>query len=609
MANQNQKHCLKIPLLKLLLTIILCSVFYFLGLYITSSYSTSASPSSIPLLHSLNCTEPNLSVLPHLDFEPHHTLSIPEEPRNQLPFLSFCPSNFTNYCPCHDPSREKLYTNQRKFRRERHCPELHEKPKCLVPRPLGYKRPFRWPKSRDYAWYKNVPSKQLTVYKKSQNWVRLEGDRLVFPGGGTSFPQGVKSYVDEIRRILPLKSGNIRTALDVGCGVASFGAHLMDYNILTMSVAPRDIHDAQVQFALERGLPAMLGILSIHRLPFPSRSFDLAHCSRCLVPWTDYDGLYLIEIDRVLRPGGYWLLSGPPISWKTNYKGWERPPHELEEEQSRLEDLAKRLCWKKIAERGAVAVWRKPTNHVHCLKRSRIWMSPRFCVEGDPDAGWYRKMEPCITPLPSVKDTSDVSGGALEKWPKRLNTLPHSLIGEGISAMSFDDDNRLWKGRVKYYEIILQSLSDGRYRNVMDMNAGIGGFAAALIKYPSWVMNVVPFDANKNNLSIVYERGLIGTYMDWCEGFATYPRTYDLIHANGVFSMYMDKCDILDIMLEVYRMLRPEGALIIRDHVDIIVKVKDIADRMKWDGRILHSENGPFHAEKILLIDTSEKLS
>jgi hypothetical protein len=66
----------------------------------------------------------------------------------------------------------------------------------------------------------------------------------------------------------------------------------MDYNILTVSIAPRDSHEAQVQFALERGLPAMLGVLSNNRLPFPSRAFDMAHCSRCLVPWTG-DGTYL----------------------------------------------------------------------------------------------------------------------------------------------------------------------------------------------------------------------------------------------------------------------------------------------------------------------------
>jgi hypothetical protein len=63
---------------------------------------------------------------------------------------------------------------------------------------------------------------------------------------------------------------------------------LLDRGILTVSLAPRDNHQAQVQFALERGIPAMLGVLATHRLPFPSNSFDMAHCSRCLIPWTDF---------------------------------------------------------------------------------------------------------------------------------------------------------------------------------------------------------------------------------------------------------------------------------------------------------------------------------
>lgn len=452
-----------------------------------------------------------------------------------------------------------------------------------------------------------MPFLKLTEYKKTQNWVRLEGDRLVFPGGGTSFPKGVKGYVDEIKRVVPIKSGDIRTVLDVGCGVASFGASLMDYNILTMSVAPRDIHEAQVQFALERGLPAMLGVLSTNRLPFPSRAFDMAHCSRCLVPWTSNDGLYLMEIDRILRPGGYWVLSGPPINWRVNFKGWERSTKDLENEQISLEDLARRLCWKKITERGPIAVWRKPSNHMHCIQKLKTWKSPQFCTSPDPDAGWYTKMDPCIIPLPQVKDVHDISGGALEKWPKRLNVAPpriRSKIINGITVKTLNEDVQLWKRRVSYYGIILKSLNNCKYRNVMDMNAGFGGFAAALTKCLAWVMNVVPFDAN-NTLGIVYERGLIGTYMNWCEAFSTYPRTYDFIHANGVFSMYMDKCDILDILLEMHRILRPEGAIIIRDHVDTIVKVKGITDRIRWNGKILHSENGPFHSEKILLVDNS----
>ncbi|KAM7470892.1 hypothetical protein LguiA_009075 [Lonicera macranthoides] len=75
----------------------------------------------------------------------------------------------------------------------------------------------------------------------------------------------------------------------------------------------------------------------------------------------------------------------------------------------------------------------------------------------------------------------------------------------------------------------------------MDMNAGLGGFAAALQSSKLWVMNVVPTLAKKNTLGVIYERGLIGIYHDWCEAFSTYPRTYDLIHANGVFSLYKDR--------------------------------------------------------------------
>jgi len=62
----------------------------------------------------------------------------------------------------------------------------------------------------------------------------------------------------------------------------------LDRGILTVSLAPRDNHEAQVRFALERGIPAILGVISTQRLPFPSNSFDMAHCSRCLIPWTEF---------------------------------------------------------------------------------------------------------------------------------------------------------------------------------------------------------------------------------------------------------------------------------------------------------------------------------
>ena len=76
-----------------------------------------------------------------------------------------------------------------------------------------------------------------------------------------------------------------RTVLDVGCGVASFGGYLLDRNVITMSLAPKDEHEAQIQFALERGIPALLGVIGTQKLPFPDNAFDVVHCARCRVRW------------------------------------------------------------------------------------------------------------------------------------------------------------------------------------------------------------------------------------------------------------------------------------------------------------------------------------
>lgn len=36
-------------------------------------------------------------------------------------------------------------------------------------------------------------------------------------------------------------------------------------------------------------------------------------------------------------------------------------------------------------------------------------------------------------------------------------------------------------------------------------------------------------------LRIIFDRGLIGIYCDWCESLNTYPRTYDLLHPAFLF--------------------------------------------------------------------------
>ncbi|GAB4858116.1 hypothetical protein Ancab_016018 [Ancistrocladus abbreviatus] len=537
-----------------------------------------------------------------LDFESHHQLEI----NNSETMKEFppCDMSYSEYTPCQDPRRGRKFDRNMLKYRERHCPTKEELLLCLIPAPPKYKMPFKWPQSRDYAWYDNIPHKELSIEKAVQNWIQVEGDRFRFPGGGTMFPRGADAYIDDINALIPLTGGSIRTAIDTGCGVASWGAYLLKRDILAMSFAPRDTHEAQVQFALERGVPAMIGIMASQRLPYPARAFDMAHCSRCLIPWFKYDGLYLIEVDRVLRPGGYWILSGPPIHWKRHWRGWERTQEDLKQEQDAIEDMAQRLCWIKVVEQGDLAIWQKPINHVQCLKSRKIYKTPHICKSENADAAWYKDMEACITPLPQVSSSDEIAGGPVEKWPERAFSIPPRISSgsiPGITAEKFQEDNRLWKDRVTHYKRIVNPLPQGRYRNIMDMNAFLGGFAAALLKYPVWVMNVVPSNSNPDTLGSVYERGLIGTYHDWCESFSTYPRTYDLIHAGGVFSIYQDRCDVKYILLEIDRILRPEGTVIFRDTVEVLVKIQSITDKMRWKTQIMDHESGPFNPEKILV--------
>jgi hypothetical protein len=127
-------------------------------------------------------------------------------------------------------------------------------------------------------------------------------------------------------------------------------------------------------------------------------------------------------------------------------------------------------------------------------------------------------MEACVTSLPDVKDQSEVAGGAIKPFPGRLNAVPPRIANgliPGVSSQAFQKDNKMWKTHVKAYSTVNKYLLTGRYRNIMDMNAGFGGFAAAIESPKSWVMNVVPTIVKISTLGAVYERGLIGIYHDW----------------------------------------------------------------------------------------------
>ncbi|RVW76620.1 putative methyltransferase PMT15 [Vitis vinifera] len=387
--------------------------------------------------------------------------------------------------------------------------------KCRIPAPYGYRNPPAWPASRDVAWYSNVPHKELTVEKAVQNWIIMKEIDSDFLAAAPCFP------------MVLMPTLMISESCELG-SLSSFSEH--HHNV----VCTRDTHEAQVQFALERGVPALIGVLASIRLPYPSRAFDMAHCSRCSSHGAN--GVYLIEVDR-RSPGR--VATGCFLG-----------------RQSTGRNIGE-------VEKDDIAIWQKPINHLYCKVNRKITQNPPFCLPQDPDRAWYTKMETCLTPLPEVSYSQELAGGELAKWPERLNVIPPRISSgsiNGVTAEIFQLNSELWKKRMSYYKAVNNQLRQPRK---------------------------VPKPSRHECLP-------------GCEAMSTYPRTYDLIHADSVFSLYKDRCEMEDILLEMDRILRPEGSVILRDDVDVLVKIKRITDGLNWMSRIVDHEDGPHQREKLL---------
>ncbi|KAM0878186.1 hypothetical protein ACQ4PT_035033 [Festuca glaucescens] len=489
-----------------------------------------------------------------------------------------------DYIPCLDNVKavNALKSMRHMEHRERHCP-TEPRPRCLVPLPAGYRLPLPWPRSRDMIWYNNVPHPKLVEYKKDQNWVRKSGNYFVFPGGGTQFKAGVTRYIRFIEQIMPqIKWGtHTRTVLDVGCGVASFGGYLLDRNVITMSFAPQDEHEAQIQFALERGIPALLAVIGTQKLPFPDNAFDVIHCARCRVHWYADGGKPLLELNRVLRPGGYYIWSATPV-----YRRGKRD----EDDWNAMVTLTKSICWRTVVKskdvnKIGVVIYQKPTSNSCYIERRTN--EPPLCSRRDDHSPWYTPLDSCLL-LPVVSSSGEQNSWPIS-WPGRLKIRYSTSSGNFSTKFSqekIDSDTKHWNGLVSEVYSSELAVNWSSIRNVMDMNAGFGGFAASLINRPLWVMNIVPFD-QPDTLPIIFNRGLIGLYHDWCESFNTYPRTYDLLHMHYLLQSLTNRCDIIEIAVEIDRILRPGRWFVLKDNVGMIRKMDRVLRSLHYKTAIM----------------------
>ncbi|KAJ6684918.1 METHYLTRANSFERASE PMT1-RELATED [Salix purpurea] len=144
-------------------------------------------------------------------------------------------------------------------------------------------------------------------------------------------------------------------------------------------------------------------------------------------------------------------------------------------------------------------------------------------------------MEACITPYSDQQHKAKGSG--LAPWPARLTTPPPRLADFGYSAEMFEKDTEVWQHRVEnYWNLLSPKIQPDTLRNYR------------------------------------------------CESFSIYPRTYDLLHAWTVFSDIEKKdCGAEDLLIEMDRILRPTGFIIIRDKPSVVEFVKKHLSALHWE--------------------------
>ncbi|KAJ6730340.1 PECTIN METHYLTRANSFERASE QUA2-RELATED [Salix viminalis] len=462
---------------------------------------------------------------------------------SRLQEFEFCSEESENYAPCFNVSENLALGYSDGSENTRLCGQSSRQ-SCLVLPPVNYRIPPRWPTGRDIIWVANVKitaQEVLSSGSLTKRMMMLDEEQISFRSVSPMF-DGVEDYSHQIAEMIGLRNesnfvqAGVRTILDIGCGYGSFGAHLFSKQLITMCIANYEPSGSQVQLTLERGLPAMIGSFNSNQLPYPSLSFDMLHCARCGIDWDLKDGYFLIEADRVLKP--WWMLS--------------------QQDET--------VVWKKTSKRS-------------CYSSRKPGAGPATCNKGhDVESPYYRPLQGCIA---GTQSRRWIPIQEKTTWPSRSHLNKTELAIYGLHPEDFSEDAENWKTTRPGEED--PSPPYNIFRNVLDMNAHFGGFNAALLEAgkSAWVMNVVP-------------TSFVGVLHDWCEPFPTYPRSYDLVHAEGLLTLQTHqqrRCTMLDLFTEIDRVLRPEGWIIIRDTAPLVESARMLTTRLKWDARVIEIES------------------
>ena len=153
-----QFYSQKRSVMQIIALIMLCSFFYFLGIWQNTYSHPIISTGLYCTINTINISSSSVS----LDFDTHHMLGGDNISNSTWSFVPY-DMKYSEYTPCEDPVRYLKYDREMIWYKESHFREKKESLKFLIPAPPGYKNPFSWPKSRYLSWFSNIPRREFSA--------------------------------------------------------------------------------------------------------------------------------------------------------------------------------------------------------------------------------------------------------------------------------------------------------------------------------------------------------------------------------------------------------------------------------------------------------------
>src|SRR5713226_6664929 len=118
------------------------------------------------------------------------------------------------------------------------------------------------------------------------------------------------------RALQPLHERGIRSMLDIGCGFGGLSRFAADY-LAVSEVHGLDVDPTVIDEARTKGVDARLCDVSKDPLPFDDESLDVVISLGMMDYLPTFDAM-MLEMHRVLTPGGYVLVALPNLGSRHN---------------------------------------------------------------------------------------------------------------------------------------------------------------------------------------------------------------------------------------------------------------------------------------------------